>query len=334
MGGECHGQVVRQGMARTPAVRHDAACRRDARRAGPDRLLELAASPTAPAIVRATAATLAQPYASPATQAAARTLLQDSDPLVRIAALGLLAPLDVPERVAASVPLLGDPVRGVRIEAAQILADVPDSRLPDDKRAARQAALQEYEASLAQESDWPATNVNLGNLRLRQGRIDAALAAYERAIRLDPRFTGAYINLADAWRQQGREAEAEKVLRQGLAVMPRDAELHYALGLLLVRRHDHDGALQELVEAARLAPDNARYAFVQAIALHSAGRRAEALAVLRGANKRHPQDLDILGALVSINREAGDRQAALRYAREAAMLLPDNADRRAHSGVR
>jgi predicted CXXCH cytochrome family protein len=297
-------------------------------------LLELAASPTAPAIVRATAATLAQPYASPATQAAARTLLHDSDPLVRIAALGLLAPLDVPERVAASVPLLGDPVRGVRIEAAQILADVPDSQLPDGKRAARQAALQEYEASLAQESDWPATNVNLGNLRLRQGRIDAALAAYERAIRLDPRFTGAYINLADAWRQQGREAEAEKVLRQGLAVMPRDAELHYALGLLLVRRHDHDGALQELVEAARLAPDNARYAFVQAIALHSAGRRAEALAVLRGANKRHPQDLDILGALVSINREAGDRQAALRYAREAAMLLPDNADRRAHSGVR
>jgi len=32
---------------------------------------------------------------------------------------------------------------------------------------------------------------------------------------------------------------------------------------------------------------------------NSAGRRAEALAVLRGANKRHPQDLDILGALVS-----------------------------------
>ena len=106
------------------------------------------------------------------------------------------------------------------------------------------------------------------------------------------------------------------------------------LGLLLVRRHDHDGALQELVEAARLAPDNARYAYVQAIALHSAGRRAEALAVLRGANKRHPQDLDILGALVSINREAGDQQAALRYAREAAVLLPDNADRRARIDVR
>ncbi len=83
---------------------------------------------------------------------------------------------------------------------------------------------------------------------------------------------------------------------------------------------------RNFVEAARLAPDNARYAYVQAIALHSAGKRAEALAVLRGANRRHPDDLDILGALISISREAGDRPAALRYARQAAGLLPDNAD--------
>jgi hypothetical protein len=67
VGGERHGQVVRQGLARAAAVRHDAACRRDAGPARLPGLLELAASPSAPAIVRATAATLAQPYATPAT---------------------------------------------------------------------------------------------------------------------------------------------------------------------------------------------------------------------------------------------------------------------------
>ena len=289
-------------------------------------LLELAASPTAPAIVRATAATLAQPYANPGTLPAARALLQDADPSLRIAALGLLAAAEIPERVASAAPLLGDPVRGVRIEAASVLADVSDNNLPPDSRLARQNALQEYEAMLARESDWPATNVDLGNLRLRQGRAAEAVAAYERAIRLDPRFAAGYINLADAWRQQGREAEAESVLRQGLAAMPRDAELHHALGLTLVRKHENNAALGEFVAAAKLAPDNARYAYVQAIALHAAGRRGEALAVLRGANRRHPDDLDILGALISISREAGDRPSALRYARQAAALLPDNAD--------
>jgi len=75
-----------------------------------------------------------------------------------------------------------------------------------------------------------------------------------------------------------------------------------------------------------LAPDNARYGYVYAIALNSAGRRGEALTVLRSALQRHPEDLEILGALVSINREAGDRRAALRYAKQAAILLPGNAD--------
>lgn len=289
-------------------------------------LLELATSPTAPAIVRATAATLAQPYTNPHTLPATLTLLQDADPSVRIAALGLLAPLDMADRVAGAAPLLSDPLRGVRIEAASVLADVPDSQLPEGKRAARQSALQEYEAALAQVADWPATNVNLGNLRLRQGRGDEAVAAYERAIRLDPRFVGGYINLADAWRHQGRETDAETVLRQGLVATPRSAELHHALGLALARRHDNEAALKELMSAARLAPENARYAYVAAIALHSTGQRTATLAALRSANQRHPDDLDILGALISINREAGDRQAALRYARQAAALLPDNAN--------
>ena len=63
---------------------------------------------------------------------------------------------------------------------------------------------------------------------------------------------------------------------------------------------------------------------MHAIAVHSAGKREQALALLRSANKRHPDDLDILGALLSISRETGDRQAALRYAKQLAEILPGN----------
>jgi Flp pilus assembly protein TadD len=106
--------------------------------------------------------------------------------------------------------------------------------------------------------------------------------------------------------------------------MPRDAALHHALGLLLTRKGDNGAAQKEFAEAAKLDPANARYAYVQAISLHSAGKRVEALAVLRNASNRHPDDLDVLSALISINREAGDRQAALRYAKQAAKLLPND----------
>jgi len=215
-------------------------------------------------------------------------------------------------------------VRGVRVEAARVLADVADEQISVDQRRAREKATSEYEESLRLDADWPTANVNLGNLRLRQGRPEEAIAAFERALALDPRFIGAYVNLADAYRQQGRDAEAEKLLRRGLTLLPRAPDLHHVLGLLLVRKGDKAAALKELGVAAKLAPDSARYSYVYAVGLHSADKRSEALSVLRAAEARHPYDLDILGTLVSLNREAGKPRDALPYAKKIAEVMPDD----------
>ena len=287
-------------------------------------LLALAEDAMAPPIVRATAATLAGPHIRPQSLPVVRKLLANYDPTMRIAALGLIEPFEPAVRAQATAPLLADPVRGVRVEVARVLADVADDQLSADQRRARAKATNEYVESLQQDSDWPAANASLGNFRMRQGRPEEAIAAYEHALSLDPRFVGAYVNLADAHRQQGREAEGEKVLRRGVALLPRGADLHHALGLLLVRKGDTVAALKELGAAVKLAPESARYAFVYAIGLHSAGKRDAALAALRAADARHPYDLDILGALVSMYREAGNAKAALSYARKLAEVLPDD----------
>jgi tetratricopeptide (TPR) repeat protein len=257
---------------------------------------------------------------------AARALLKDSDPDVRIAALGLIEPADPVNRALAAAPLLEDPVRGVRIEAARIIADVPDEQLPDGRRTARMAALNEYIAVLQQDADWPAANVSLGNLYLRQGESDEAIAAYERALKLDAQFAGAYVNLADVYRMQNRDDLAEPVLRRGLAWLPQAADLHHALGLLLVRKGDTVAALTELEQAVQFAPDITRYTYVYAVALNSTNQRSKALKVLREADARQPNMPDILGILVSMYREAGDIPAALSYARKLAVALPEDAN--------
>ena len=76
--------------------------------------------------------------------------------------------------------------------------------------------------------------------------------------------------------------------------------------------------------AAKLAPDNARYAYVYAVGLNSAGKRSEALAVLRAADQRHPYNLEILSALISVHREASNIRDALAYARKLAEVLPED----------
>ena len=68
---------------------------------------------------------------------------------------------------------------------------------------------------------------------------------------------------------------------------PKDAGLHYALGLALVRLKRSGDALAELRQAAELAPDSAQNAYVYAIALNSTGRGDEALKTLADALARH-----------------------------------------------
>jgi Flp pilus assembly protein TadD len=94
--------------------------------------------------------------------------------------------------------------------------------------------------------------------------------------------------------------------------------------LTLTRLKKPDVALAELRQAAELAPDNARYVYVYAVALNSGGQGDRAVAILKDALVRHPADRDILSALVAFTRASGDPGSALLYAEKLAALMPDD----------
>jgi len=93
-----------------------------------------------------------------------------------------------------------------------------------------------------------------------------------------------------------------------------------------VRLKRPDEGLGELRRAAELAPGQARYAYVYAVGLHSAGRREEAIAVLKETLVRHPADRDTTLAIVGFSREAGDPATALQYAERLARYAPGDRD--------
>jgi Flp pilus assembly protein TadD len=222
--------------------------------------------------------------------------------------------------------MLNDPVRSVRIEAARALAGPTGARIATTERDAFAKALAEYVAVQTYNADRPEGRMNLGNLYAMRGDPERAIAEFRKALEIDPTSVEARVNLADLYRARGAETEAEAVLRQGNAKTPRAAPLHYALGLTLVREKRHADGLRELGEAARLAPDNARYAYVYAVALNDAGRTKEALEVLTAASKRHPYDRDLLFGLAHYSAAAGQRDAAIVYAKTLVELDPENPD--------
>jgi tetratricopeptide (TPR) repeat protein len=220
--------------------------------------------------------------------AIATDALNGADPLMRMGALEALERVPLEPRWQLAQHLLRDPVRTVRVLAASTLADVPVERLEPSDRAAFERASGEYLAAQRQNADDPGAHVNVGNFYAVQGQVDRAEHAYREALELDPNWIPAYVNLADLLRQAARDPEGEKVLRAGIARVPRAAALYHSLGLLQVRQKDLQAALASLRRAAELAPEETRYSYVYAVALHSAGRPREALAVADKALQRAP----------------------------------------------
>jgi len=287
-------------------------------------LAALAADAHAPDIARAGALAELASRVSPANIDLARRGLADRDPMVRIGAMDMLARVP-PEQVWAPVaPLLSDPVRGVRMRAALLLAGVPTARQPAGDRAHFESAAAEFVAARRLNADRPEERATLASFQARRGLTAEAETEYKAALRLSPQYTPAAINLADLYRQIGRDGEGEGVLRAAMAQSPQDAGLHHALGLLLTRMKRPAEALDELRRASELAPDRTRYAYVYAVALHSAGQREQAMTALKQILVDHPGDRDTLLAVIGFARDAGNLAVALDYARRLAQVAPDD----------
>ena len=231
------------------------------------------------------------------------------------------------QRSTLATPLLHDARRAVRGQAAWVLAPVAGSLAGDDARAFARAS-DEFITGQRFNADRPEARITLGTYFGFLGKLPEAEAEYRAALRLFPRAVPAYLNLADLYRAQGRESEAAQTLQQGLAVAPADPTLHSALGMARARAGRIAESVAELGRAAALGK-RADYDYAYAVALNSAGRPRDAIRTLDAALARSPADRDLLYALATFHRDAGDRVAAQRAAERLVAAHPDDAEARA-----
>ena len=274
-----------------------------------------------PSIVRATALELLRSFGATGFGAATGAT-QDEDPMVRAHAVAALGQMEPRGRLRTVAPLLTDPFRRVRIEAARVLASVPQALFTVDQRPAFDAALEEFKAAQTAMADMPWAHLNLGVMYTDLGREHQAEEAYWTAIRLDPTFLPAQINLANLLNQSGRNQEAEQILRQALSRAADQGELHYNLGLLLAEMGKLEEAVQVLARAADLMPNRARIRYNRGLALQHLGRREEAEAAMLKAHEVDPDDADIVYALAIFYSQGGEWEKALGFAERLQTLLP------------
>ncbi len=291
-------------------------------RDGAPPLVAIAGDRELPAIVRANALNLLRGF-GPQGAAAMTASLRDEDPAVRVAGVAGLEALPPAERVAAGAPLLRDVTRAVRIEAARVLAAVPADRFDATQRKALDAALAEFVEAQTAMADMPASHLNLAVLFAAQGKRDLAESEYLTALRMDPYFAPARVNLVTLYNSLSRNADAERVLREGIKRTPNEGELYYSLGLLLAEQKRLTEAADALGKAARLMPQRARVRYNHALTLDMLSREKEAEAALLQAFHLDPRDADIAYAAAAFYVQRRQWKRALPFAEQLVEILPN-----------
>lgn len=294
-------------------------------------LIGLAEDPLLPAIVRATALGLLRTYPTPASHACLAKGLDDPDALIRYTAIRSLEYFDADTRLKRIAPKLYDPVKAVRMEAAMMLAALPEDRLRPDDRKAFHKALDDYRQAMRYNADLAPQRYNLGNLAANEHDMAGAIREYEKALAIDSRFYPAKVNLASLYNRQGRNKDAERLLKDVLLQNPNLYEVSYSLGLLLAEMHNYREAEHYLRGAAqgmgygrayynlgqvllvRREPDQAAEAFSRALELSPGDRQA--FAALAGLYLGQGQTDKARALARHLLDTAPDRQDALQLLR-------------------
>jgi len=289
-------------------------------------LIQLAEDPLRPVVARASAVELLAPYPGTEALAAVEKALSDPEALVRATAAQRVA--GGPAELARMLgPLLQDPVRTVRAQAAARLAGAPALLLPEARRKAQAAALEEYVQAQRYMSDLPSGPYNLGNLYAALGRAADAERQYRRALAIDDQLFAAKANLATLLAGQGRLDEAEKLLREAHAARPGDASLSFNLGLLLAERGRLDEAEKMLRAALQADPRQAAAAYNLAVIVGDR-RPAEAVALARKAATLQPEAARYAWTLGYFQARSGDLRGAAETLERLVRTHPEFGDAR------
>lgn len=283
-------------------------------------LIAIANNPSIHSMARSAALELLRNYPARTSYQVALSQLKDKDALVRVAALRALEFLPQEQRWSAIAPLLKDKISMVRHEATRLLLASRPQKAED--KALLQLSIDDYMTSLMIAADMPLGQVNIGNAYRSQGLYGEAYQAYNHALQLDPFSLPAMINLADNYRAQGRNDKALQQLTLANTKIPDSPLLRYSLGLAQIRTQQLDRALENLAMATVLEPETTRYSYTYALALNSQGQSEAAIKQLKKSLKYSPHDRDILLALVTINRDRGQRAQAKVYAKQLLDLFP------------
>lgn len=164
------------------------------------------------------------------------------------------------------------------------------------------AAIERLQKARLKAPGHPALLQALGTAYMSTGQHEQGRDAFAQALQSMPQHPAIRLNLAAAEMELGRLSQAETLVRQVLQQAPHSDLAHAMLGHLLHMQRRPKEAAAALLQAGKLAPNNAQHTFQAALMLDEGGDLTGAHDAFADALARAPDALPVIGQLLFARR--------------------------------
>jgi protein O-mannosyl-transferase len=149
-------------------------------------------------------------------------------------------------------------------------------------------AMVQFQKSLEIDSNNAEAHNNLGMGHLKKGQMDEAMAEFQQAVAIYPDFGDAHNNLGWALYKKGRPDEAISQYQRALEISPYEAAIHDNLGLVLIQKERLDEAAGQDEMALKIDPNDVEAHNDLGVILFKKGEPDQAIAQFQEALRLNP----------------------------------------------
>ncbi len=193
------------------------------------------------------------------------------------------------------------------------------------KKGRMDAAIAEYKKAISLNPNDASLYNNLGAAYLKKGRLDAAIAEYQKAISLNSDDALAYINLGNAYSKKGRLDAAIAEYQRAISRNPDDALAHNNLGNAYLGKGETDAAIAEYQKAISLNPADSLAHYNLGVAYGGKGELDAAIAEYQKTISLNPTNAPAHTNLGIIYARKGELDKAIAEYKRAISLNPADA---------
>jgi len=180
---------------------------------------------------------------------------------------------------------------------------------------------------------YSSARIRIAMIRKKEGKISDAIIVLEQAIKVKRDVPGFYVVLSSLYEDQQDRVGAERILKEGMVILPENTDLRYSLGVLYEKTGHFEASIQQMRTILKIDPDHADALNFIGYSYADRGMHlGEAEKLILKALQLKPGNGYIIDSLGWTYFKQNRIDLALKYLQEAAAILPGDGAIAEHLG--